>query len=99
MTLVDDMLSLKEGLVHLTPCKNPILIRKWEKGTIILSEDYNCSNSRANTCTECPDFAEGEHLLCSKPITFGYPDESKQIKRSAVGFTWRYNDRVSALST
>ena len=31
------MLSLKEGLVHLTPCKNPILIRKWEKGTIILS--------------------------------------------------------------
>ena len=32
------MLSLKEGLVHLTPCKNPILIRKWEKGTIILSD-------------------------------------------------------------
>ena len=31
------MLFLKEGLVHLTPCKNQILIRKWKKGTIILS--------------------------------------------------------------
>ena len=32
------MLFLKEELVHLTPCKNQILIRKWKKGTIILSE-------------------------------------------------------------
>ena len=33
------MLFLKEVLVHLTPCKNQILIRKWKKGTTILSED------------------------------------------------------------